>query len=354
MRIICIGAHPDDCEIQFGGTAAKFAALGHDVKFVSVTNGAAGHHRHSPQKLAAIRQGEAQAAARRLGIAETQILSYPDGDLAPTLEARHDILRQIRNWRADLVLTHRPWDYHPDHRYTAQLVQDSAYLVMVPHLCPDAPALRHNPVFLYLEDRFQSPVPFVADVAVDIDDVWDRKLDALDAHASQVYEWLPWVSSETLNEISNDETNAIQNPARQQGASSVLPSHARKAVHRPLRNPARQQGASSVLPSWGAKRAREQAVDSVLRNPARKQGAFSPARQQADPRELPSSAIPPTDPADRRAWLADTWTHPLTDCTRAALTRRYGSNDIQRAEAFQVCEYGRRPSRDELDEIFPR
>jgi LmbE family N-acetylglucosaminyl deacetylase len=321
VRIICIGAHPDDCEIEFGGTAAKFAALGHDVKFVSVTNGAAGHHRHSPKKLAAIRQGEAEAAARRLGIVETQILSYPDGDLAPTLEARHDILRQIRNWRADLVLTHRPWDYHPDHRYTAQLVQDSAYLVMVPHLCPDAPALRHNPVFLYLEDRFQLPVPFIADVAVDIDDVWDRKIDALDAHASQVYEWLPWVS--------DDETNAIQNPAR-------------------------KQGEFSVLPSWDAKRARKQAVDSVLRNPAREQGAFSPARQQADSRELPSSAISPSDPADRRAWLARTWSHPLTDCTRAALTRRYGSNDIQHAEAFQVCEYGRRPSRDELDEIFPR
>jgi LmbE family N-acetylglucosaminyl deacetylase len=320
VRIICIGAHPDDCEIQFGGTAAKFAALGHDVKFVSVTNGAAGHHRHSPEKLAAIRQGEAQAAARRLGIAETQILSYPDGDLAPTLEARHDILRQIRNWRADLVLTHRPWDYHPDHRYTAQLVQDSAYLVMVPHLCPDVPALRHNPVFLYLEDRFQSPVPFVADVAVDIDDVWDRKLDALDAHASQVYEWLPWVSNAgTCNETSGDEQAALRNRARQQADPRVLS------------NPAR------VFPS----RARKQAVLP--------EASSKPANQSRA-----SSAIPPTDPADRRAWLADTWTHPLTDCTRAALTRRYGSNDIQRAEAFQVCEYGRRPSRDELDEIFPR
>jgi LmbE family N-acetylglucosaminyl deacetylase len=285
VRFICIGAHPDDCEIEFGGTAAKFAALGHEVKFVSVTNGAAGHHRHSPQKLAAIRQGEAEAAARRLGIAETQILSYPDGDLAPTLDARHDILRQIRNWRADLVLTHRPWDYHPDHRYTAQLVQDSAYLVMVPHLCPDAPALRRNPVFLYLEDRFQLPLPFIADVAVDIDDVWDRKLDALDSHASQVYEWLPWVSNETVNEISNGETASIPSAAR----------------HR---------------------------------------GEFS--------------ALPPTDPADRRAWLSQTWTHPLTDCTLAALTRRYGSNDIQHAEAFQICEYGRRASRDELDEIFPK
>ena len=91
------------------------------------------------------------------------------------------------------MLTHRPWDYHPDHRYTSQLVQDSAYLVMVPRLCPDTPALRRNPLFLYLEDGFHLPAPFIPEIAVAIDDEWDQKLDALDAHASQFYEWLPWI-----------------------------------------------------------------------------------------------------------------------------------------------------------------
>jgi LmbE family N-acetylglucosaminyl deacetylase len=193
VRVICIGAHPDDCEIGFGGTASRLASLGHPVKFLSVTNGEAGHHLHSPAAIANLRKEEAKEAAQRLGIAETEVLSNRDGELMPTLDARYQIVRQIRQWEANVVLTHRPWDYHPDHRYTSQLVQDSAYLVTVPHVCPDSPALSRNPVFLYLEDAFRLPAPFTPAIAVDIDQAWDRKLDALDAHASQFYEWLPWI-----------------------------------------------------------------------------------------------------------------------------------------------------------------
>jgi len=194
LRIICIGAHPDDCEIAFAGTAAKFASAGHAVKFVSVTNGAAGHHQKSGPQLAAIRRSEADQAALRLGIAESEVLNAPDGALQPTIEMRAEAIRQIRNWQADVVLSHRAWDYHPDHRYTSQLVQDAAYLVLVPSVCPDAGPLEKNPVFLFLEDDFQLPVPFRPDIAVNIDDVWDLKVSALDAHVSQFYEWLPWVA----------------------------------------------------------------------------------------------------------------------------------------------------------------
>jgi LmbE family N-acetylglucosaminyl deacetylase len=197
VRVICIGAHPDDCEIGFGGTAAKLAARGDAVKFVSVTNGGAGHHLHPGPGLILIRQGEAQEAARRLGIAATKILQNPDGQLVPSIEARNEVVRQIRAWEADVVITHRVWDYHPDHRYSGQIVQDSAYLVMVPFVCPETPELRRKPAFLHMEDAFRLPVPFRADIAIDIDDVWPRKLDSLDAHQSQVYEWLPWVSRET-------------------------------------------------------------------------------------------------------------------------------------------------------------
>jgi len=194
LRIICIGAHPDDCEIEFAGTAAKFVAAGHAVKFVSVTNGAAGHHLKFGPEIVEIRLLEANEAGERLGIAEGAVLNAPDGALQPTIEMRAEVIRQIRNWRADVVLSHRAWDYHPDHRYTNQLVQDAAYLVLVPAVCPDAPPLEKNPVFLFLEDRFQLPVPFHPDIAVDIDDVWDRKVSAMDAHVSQFYEWLPWVA----------------------------------------------------------------------------------------------------------------------------------------------------------------
>ena len=203
LRILCIGAHPDDCELQFGGTAAKFTSLGHAVKFVALTNGDAGHAVLSGADLAGVRVREAEEAARRLGIDATEVLDHHDGQLVPSLATRCEIVRQIRNWRADIVLTHRPYDYHPDHRYTAQLVQDSAYLVVVPNICPDIPPLPRNPIFLYLEDHFQKPVPFAADIAVDISDVWARKIDALDAHASQFYEWLPWVDGR-LAEVPKD------------------------------------------------------------------------------------------------------------------------------------------------------
>lgn len=263
MRVICIGAHPDDCEIEFGGTAAKLAARGDAVKFVSVTNGEAGHHLHPGPELAKLRVTEAEESARRLGIAETEVLRNRDGRLIPSIDARNEIVREIRAWHADVVITHRPWDYHPDHRYTGQLVQDAAYMVMVPYICPETEALHRNPVFFHLEDAFQVPVPFQPDIAVNIDDVWERKLDALDAHRSQVYEWLAWLDNNKV----------------------------------------------------------------------------------------------PEGPEARRRWLDATWSREPGPCTRAALARRYGPEDaarIRHAEAFQISEYGRRPSGRELDEMFPR
>jgi LmbE family N-acetylglucosaminyl deacetylase len=193
VRILCIGAHPDDCEIKFGGTAVKFARAGHAVKFLSVTNGQSGHHEKFGEQLVGIRRREAEAAAERLGIAETQVLGGSDGALQPDLATRREIIRQIRRWKADLIFTHRACDYHPDHRYTSQLVQDAAYLVMVPAICPETPALEENPLFLYLEDEFGLPNPFRPDIAVRIDDVWCTKIHGMDAHTSQFYEWLPWI-----------------------------------------------------------------------------------------------------------------------------------------------------------------
>jgi LmbE family N-acetylglucosaminyl deacetylase len=192
LHVIAFGAHPDDCDIRAAGTAALFAKMGHAVKFVSVTNGDVGHHEIHGPALAKRRLGEAKESARRLGI-EYDVLDSHDGQLLPTLDVRYQIIRKIREWNADIVLAPRPNDYHPDHRYTGVLVQDAAYMVVVPALVPQTPALRKNPVFLYYEDRFQRPNPFRPDVAIDLDDVIDRKIDALDSHVSQFYEWLPWV-----------------------------------------------------------------------------------------------------------------------------------------------------------------
>jgi LmbE family N-acetylglucosaminyl deacetylase len=202
LNVIAFGAHQDDCDQRAGGVAAKFAALGHRVRFVSVTNGDAGHQSGGGGALPAPPRAEAQEAGRRIGI-EYITLDNHDGELLPTLKPREEIIRHIRQWKADLVLAPRPNDYHPDHRYTGVLVQDAAYMVVVPNIAPDTPALRKNPVFMYFQDNFQRPNPFRADVAVSIDDVIEKKIDMLDAHVSQMYEWLPWVAG-NLDKVPKD------------------------------------------------------------------------------------------------------------------------------------------------------
>jgi LmbE family N-acetylglucosaminyl deacetylase len=264
LRIIVFGAHPDDCDMDAGGTAALWAAKGHAVKFVALTNGDAGHQSEGGGALAKRRRAEAQEAGRRLGIAEYEVLDNHDGELEPTLAVRQQVIRRIRQWNADVVIAPRPNDYHPDHRYTGVLVQDTAYMVMVPNVCPDTPPLRKNPVFLYSQDGFQRPNPFRPDVAVAIDSVVERKIHALDAHVSQVYEWLPWV---------------------------------------------------------------EGVLDTV-----------------------------PKEPAARLLWLREQRSgRPIAEEVRQALRKWYGprAEAVKEFEAFEVCEYGRRPTEADLRRLFP-
>src|SRR6202171_2946196 len=185
-RILILGAHPDDADLKAGGTASKWRRLGCEVKLVSVTDGRSGHQTQHGPALAERRRAEARAAGAVIGAAY-DLLDHPDGALMPTLEARYTLIRLIRGFRPDLVLTHRPNDYHPDHRYTSVLVQDAAYMITVPFFNPDVPALKKNPVFLYASDRFQRPNPFRADVAVDIDDVIEPTLDALLVMEAQIH-----------------------------------------------------------------------------------------------------------------------------------------------------------------------
>lgn len=192
LQIIMIGAHPDDCDIKSGGTAALFVAMGHKVKFLSVTNGDAGHMNEGGGMLAKRRLEETKEVARRLGITY-EVLDNHDGELLPTLPIRFEIIRRIREWNADVVIAPRPNDYHPDHRYTGVLVQDAAFMVGVPNVAADTPPLKKNPVFLYFQDNFKKPNPFQPDISVDISAVIDIKVNALDAHQSQFYEWLPWI-----------------------------------------------------------------------------------------------------------------------------------------------------------------
>jgi N-acetylglucosamine malate deacetylase 1 len=208
MRIIVFGAHPDDCELEAGGTAARWAKLGYKVKFVSVTNGDIGHHQMAGAMLARRRTEEVQKCAQILGI-ETEVLDIHDGELLPTLENRRTITREIREWKANVVIAPRPNDYHPDHRYTGILVQDAAFMVIVPSFCPDVPALRKNPVFLYTEDNFKKPNPFAPDVVVPIDSVIDLKVACIDALESQFYEWNPWLFG-YLDEVPKEKAARLE------------------------------------------------------------------------------------------------------------------------------------------------
>ena len=220
IRVIMIGAHPDDCDEDGGGTAALFAQMGYAVKFVSVTNGDAGHQTLKGKDLAKRRFAETQESGKRLGVTY-DVLDNHDGLLMPSLEVRLEIIRKIREWNADVVIAPRPNDYHPDHRYTGVLVQDAAYMVSVPNIAPDVPALKKNPVFLYYQDRFQRPNPFRPDIAVDITSVYDKKVSGLDAQESQMYEWLPWIGH-YLDQVPKDKKERIQWLAKQR-AGTITP-----------------------------------------------------------------------------------------------------------------------------------
>ena len=268
LRIIAFGAHPDDAEFQLGGCAIKWAQLGHKVKLVSVTNGDIGHWKMAGGPLAKRRTAESKEAAKRMGV-ESLVLDIHDGEIMPTLANRKTIARLIREWQADLVFTHRPHDYHPDHRNAGLLIRDAAFMVGVPFYVPDTPPVKRNPVFMYFPDRFSRPYPFQADIAISIDDVFDKKVHALDALESQVYEG---------------------------GANGSARTLIIRKAHDPV---ARKE---ILKASWFGRNSR------------------------------------------------------IAERFRESLVKWYGPEKgkaVKTAEAFEICEYGRRPSEAELKILFP-
>ncbi len=215
-----IGAHPDDPDGMAGGTAMLWRELGHSVTMVSMTDGGAGHHLLSREQLVERRAWETRAAAKVMDV-KYVIMPIPDTELLPTLENRHMLIRLMRQKNPDLVITHRPLDYHPDHRYTSQLVSDSSYLLCVPLVVPDTPAIKKRISYFYEADLdFNGSRK---DVCVPIDSVWQRKLQVWHQHESQMYEWLPWASNLT-EEIPADEKGRLDFLNRWRG-----PGHMRVA-----------------------------------------------------------------------------------------------------------------------------
>jgi LmbE family N-acetylglucosaminyl deacetylase len=265
LRIIAFGAHPDDVELRAGGIATMWAAKGYKVKFVSMTNGDIGHFESSGGPLANRRLAEVRECAKIFGI-ETEVIDIHDGELEPTLENRKTVSRLIRDWQADVVLFHRPYDYHPDHRYVGVLVQDAAVVVVAPFFTPNTPATKRNPIFMYYADNFLKPNPFDPTIVVGIDEVASKKWDCVTAMPSQFGDLHSWQAS-TLPDVPKDE-----------------------------------QGRRDYLLN-----------------------------------------------------IVKHWNEELAIKYRARLIELYGKDEgskIKYAEAFELCQYGRQPSMEELQKLF--
>jgi N-acetylglucosamine malate deacetylase 1 len=209
LRIIAFGAHPDDAELKASGVAALWAGRGHKVKFVAMTNGDVGHFEMAGGPLAKRRKAEVAECAKILGI-ENEVLDIHDGELTPSLENRKTVARLIREWQADVVLSHRPYDYHPDHRYTGVLADDSAVLVVAPFFTPDTKATTRNPVYLHYSDAFQRPYPFKPDVVVAIDEAAEKKWSCVAAMPSQFGDKDSWQARTQANIPAGDRERAAQ------------------------------------------------------------------------------------------------------------------------------------------------
>ena len=207
LRIIAFGAHPDDAELKAGGVAAMWAAEGHKVKFVAMTNGDIGHFASAGGPLAKRRAAEVAECAKILGI-ETEVLDIHDGELVPSLENRKTVSRLIREWQADIVMGHRPYDYHPDHRYTGVLLNDSAVVVVAPFFVPDTPPTARNPVFMYYSDNFKDPTPFTPTIVVGIDPAADKKWKCVSAMPSQFGDRDSWQGRTLPNVPAGDRERA--------------------------------------------------------------------------------------------------------------------------------------------------
>jgi LmbE family N-acetylglucosaminyl deacetylase len=267
MRVMFIGAHPDDGESRMAGLATRYVERGGEAMLVSVSNGNAGHHEMQPGELARRRKEEARRAGEVIG-ADYIVLDNDDARLVPSIEIREELIGRIREFRPDLLLGLRPVDYHADHRAAGTLVMDASYLLTVPLVRPDVPIMERMPVICYTYDRFRKPLPFEADVAVAVDEYLEQKARMLACHESQVYEWLPF-NAAVLEEVPDD-------------------GQARWEWFR-----------------------------------ARCEKRFS----------------------------------RTADLFREKLLERYGperGREVLYAEVFEVCEYGRQPDPDEIEELFPR
>ena len=194
FRVMVIGAHPDDPDLNAGCTIMKLVAAGARVRFISVCNGDKGHQATWGAALAKRRYGEAQASAKVFGVEDYAILGNSDCEVENTPALRRELTRRVREFAPHVIFTHRICDYHADHRVVGQAVMDITYFLGVPGWCPEAPLPSVKPAVLFLRDTFTVPRELRPDAIVPVDDpaIRQRYLAALACHVSQFAEWLPF------------------------------------------------------------------------------------------------------------------------------------------------------------------
>ncbi|NUR90415.1 MAG: PIG-L family deacetylase [Nonomuraea sp.] len=192
-RTLVIAAHPDEPEIYAGGLAARLAGAGHAVKFLTLTNGDAGHHEMDRKPLALRRAEEAWRAALALGVVAYEIFDdVHDGLLDTSIAMRLRVLAAIREWRPDVVVAlHADGRGHPDNRAAGLLVEQAVAFATTRNVECGVPPLERQPLCLLMTDYVSAPV-HRPDLVVNVDPVLEAKLDACLAHASQFLEYAAW------------------------------------------------------------------------------------------------------------------------------------------------------------------
>lgn len=187
MRVLAVGCHPDDIEVSCAGTLAKYKKLGHDVITCHVTNGNMGHVEIMPDELREIRINEAKSAGALIG---AEVLTCDLGDLLvydSDKKQRDMVVDIIRYANPDVIITHNPNDYMPDHVAVSKLVFDAAFTATLPHYYTKEQSISKMTPIYYMDSL--AGVNFMPTEYVDISETIDLKLQMLEMHQSQL-KWM--------------------------------------------------------------------------------------------------------------------------------------------------------------------
>ena len=187
MNILAVGCHPDDLEIACFGTLARYVQRGDTVTICHVANGCRGHVVIPPEELRLIRLEEARQAGALIG-ARVVTLDVPDLEVnSNDPEQTKAMIEIVRTAQPDLIITHSPQDYMKDHQEVQKLVFDASFSASIPSLYPSEHGIAAITPLYYMDTL--AGVNFLPTEYVDISDVIETKLNALDTHHSQT-DWM--------------------------------------------------------------------------------------------------------------------------------------------------------------------